>query len=118
MKTQNSNSKNFGEFVLDFDKEADSFCLIAPNIPIKVSGFGKNGNFEYIVGYRCQNTSTFFETPVDSSLLGIFCYENLSTDPEFFDMSRVETKYLRIPFGTQFVLIPIIHSSFLSFTQI
>lgn len=111
------NSKQFDEFLLNFDKEADCFCLISPNIPIKVSGFGKNGNSEYIVGFQCQNISSFFEEPIDSSVLGIICYENISNVPEFFEINLVQQKYFRIPHGNKYLLIPIINSSFHSFSS-
>lgn len=109
-------SKQFSEFVLDFEKEADSYCLLSSNIPIKISGFGKNGNSEYIVGNRCQNTSSFFEIPIDSSVLGIICYETLSIIPEFFDIAKVEKKFFRIPYKNKFILIPLLHSTFHSFS--
>lgn len=111
-----SSSRRFSDFVLDFDKEADSYCLISPDIPIKISGFGKNGNSEYIVGNRCQTTSSFFELPVDSSLLGIRSYETLSDMPEIFDIAKVQTKFFRIPYQNKFVLIPLLHSTFHSFS--
>lgn len=112
----NSSKKKFDDFLFNFDKEADSSGSISPNIPIKVSGFGKNGNSDYIVGYRCEQMSCFFDTPIDSSLLGINTYENVSNTPTFFDMSIVDQKYFRIPHRNKFMLVAI-HSSFQSFTS-
>lgn len=112
----NSSSRLFGEFVLDYEKEADSYCLISPNIPIQISGFGKNGSIEFVLGYRCLNVLSFYKTPIDSSILGIFCYENISELPELFDVSKVEKKFFRIRYKNQYILIPLLHSVFHSFS--
>lgn len=114
---QSTKDKNkFNEFSLNYKNECDSYCLIGET-QVKIIGFAKAGDEQCVVGLRCQNVADYFKEPIKSSELGIFCYDQVSETPEIFKSSLVKQKYFNIPCNGKYVLLPIIHSSFHSFTS-
>lgn len=102
----NSNTRHkFHQFELDAKREADRFCLIHPNIPIMVTKFNEHS----VYGYKCQNLSNLFTMPVNSEALGIIKYSSINTVEEEFRTSNILSKYFRLPYSNDFVLVPLLH---------
>lgn len=100
------------------ENEKDSFIAIKHNeniIPARFQGFQTENGTKYVKVFRCLNIESFYDWPVDSAQLGEISYEHLSTTEEIFAEKEVFFKYCRFPFKNIFVLIPILHTSFLKF---
>lgn len=106
-------TNRFGEFNLNPKQEKNSYCLMKSGESIKILDICIENGEKVISGQVCLNPTSFFEAPLDSSILGIFKYETF--EPEIikkFKFSDRMNKYFRIPFENQFVLVPILHHSF------
>lgn len=106
-------TNKFGEFSINPKQEKNSYCLMKSGESIKVLKISVENYEKCIHGIVCSNPTSFFKSPINSSILGILQYETLiETDIKKFPFNDRMYKYFRIPFGNQFVLIPILHHSF------
>lgn len=112
--------------VPDFNKteikcdEKDSFVAltIANKIkPFKVISIYEQNSEKYFAVRRCLNLKNFYTSPIDSSGFGEITYDVLDSTIEHYKSSDVVYKYCRVPFLNIFVLIPILHTSFHSFSK-
>lgn len=112
-------STKFNSFEI-IENEKDSFIGIKHNgniIPARFLRFENLNGDKYVKVLRCLKTKSFYDWPVDSKQLGEISYENLSSTEETFAEKEVFFKYCRFPFDNIFVLIPILHTSFLKFGE-
>lgn len=108
-----SNDTNkFGEFNVNPKQEKNSFCLMKTGESIKVLDIRMEDGEQIIYGVVCLNPTSFFDTPIDSAAIGILKYDTLETEIKKFSFHDRVSKYFRIPFEDEFILIPILHHSF------
>lgn len=111
-------SEKFNSFDLNANNEKDSFIGIKRNgniIPARFLRFETENGIKCVKVLRCLKTKSFYDWPVDSKQLGEISYENLSDTEETFAEKDIFLKYCRFPSENIFVLIPILHTSFLKF---
>lgn len=107
IKTRQESNK-FGSTVLN--KKPKDSCIMLNDGSIFVitdkkrtqHGFAYKGK-KYLA---CEN---FFEAPVSSSSLGIFEVSQLSEEKETIDLQNFRKKMVRLPYGSNFVVLPMIH---------
>lgn len=104
----------FGEFNINPKKTEDSYCFIKPNKSIKVLDVKYENGQKMLLGVECLNLKDFYEQPIRSSDLGIWCYIGLSTVIKKYRFEDCLYKYFQIPapFENTSVLIPIIHQCY------
>ncbi|XP_075167974.1 uncharacterized protein LOC142240153 [Haematobia irritans] len=84
----------------------NNFCCIHPYIPIKITGFSEGS----IRGVRVQNLKQFYESPVDSSSIGIHIGSIVDETEETFSIEQVYCKLVAFPYGDLSLLVPILHT--------
>jgi len=91
------------------EKSPNNFCMVKSETPIKIEKFlsGGNNSFE---SRRLLDLDNFYEEPVISGDLGIYKSKLVLGEKEHFCIGDIECKLLCLPFGSNFLLIPILHS--------
>lgn len=110
-------TNKFGQFNINPKQVKNSFCLMQSGESIKVLDIRSENGEKIIHGLVCSNPTNFFVNPIDSSRIGIIKYDILEPDIKKFPFQDRISKYFRIPFDNQFVLIPILHHSFNRFGE-
>lgn len=100
------------DFIVKINKR-DQFVKLRSGELIKVRNFAtdlKSGEV-CIIANACQNISSFFASPCDSTLLGIFTFTKFGPLQKF-SLSDIEQKYLVLPNSLGgFAALPLIHTN-------
>lgn len=101
-------------FILNFKKEKDSFFHINKGL-IKIVGSEQgSNNFKALLISNLQN---YFIEPVESmSGLGIVVGMIVSEGAELVTLADIKYKYFCILDANKFILVPILHNLFYSFS--
>lgn len=100
----------FPEFKLSCTPR-DSSCALKDGTIIEIENFAFSLEFnEYIViGKEYMKKCDFFDYPLSSSTLNIFCVHTLS-ETKFWPLKYISHKLVRIPYGNTFTVFPLIHA--------
>jgi hypothetical protein len=93
------------------NNETDGCCRIDKDKYFEIGEFAENSSGQkMVVGRKYTKISPFFVEPMNSlTQLGIAFCENLDPEYECFSIDRITAKFFRLPYGTGFVLVPILH---------
>lgn len=64
-----------------------------------------------IVGKSFFNKNPYYNEPIDSSKIGIYVVDNLSTKYEYWNIHDIECKYMILKIQDQQIAFPVIHTS-------
>jgi hypothetical protein len=99
----------FDQFIL-MNNECDCCCAIDNNIFFEIGEFALRNEEKIVIGRRYLSIGSFFEAPMNSlDDLGIAYCKDLNNQFEIFELSRITSKFYRIPYGEGYVLIPLLH---------
>ncbi|XP_055678047.1 uncharacterized protein LOC129786828 [Lutzomyia longipalpis] len=87
----------------------DGCCMLTGNIPVSVLAFGKQNDIDGFIGKRYLNPRPFFLSPINSLDVGVSIVDELNEETEFFPVSQIENKIIRIPYEGSFLLINLLH---------
>lgn len=94
----------FDKFVLKL-RQRDRYFRINGHITQLENTISKNGDI--YVAYRIfKQTIKFFDTPLDSDLLGIHLVSDLDNTIQINVLDDVQTKYIVLPYKNKFVAMP------------
>jgi len=101
--------EGFANNCLISSKEPNNIWATKSQIPIKIESIFRTDKI-YVVGRRLLNLESFFEDPIDSSILGIFKTNFTLGEKEMFSFMDLKYKFLCLPFESEFLIMPILHS--------
>ena len=108
-----SESSTKKPYVNDYDLKNDwknGFCLLKSREILRIHDFVENENL--LVGKKYSNLHDFFNEPIQSSSLDIYC-ANLNLIEKVLtsiNLSEIKAKCIAIPFNDQIVFIPLVHT--------
>lgn len=109
---EDDNAFKFDDFILRPNCLRDGCCMIAPGMPVSITGLRKSGGTTFIRGKRFLQCENFYEIPLPSmEYTGTLLVGNLSQEEEEFPATSVLYKFFRLPFEEKFVLLPLLHTS-------
>lgn len=88
----------------------DSAARLKNGTPIEVQAFAKYNGEDVIFAKKFQNLRNFFINPVESiAVLGIILCDKPADEMFMYNVNEIDYKYVRLPYKTCFVLIPMLH---------
>lgn len=91
-------------------KEPNNIFSVKYDIPVKIESIIKGDENIYVEARRLLDLDSFFQEPLNSCALGIFKTNLVLGEKEVFLMKDVLYKFLCLPFDSNYVIIPILHS--------
>ncbi|XP_055699445.1 uncharacterized protein LOC129799519 [Phlebotomus papatasi] len=91
--------------------ERDGCCEIDNNFAISIVGFCDYDGVKGVIGRRYQDHNPFFLSPVNSTTVGIYKVTTLADDADFYAISRITGKFMRLPHQNTIVLIKLLHEN-------
>ncbi|XP_017475160.1 PREDICTED: uncharacterized protein LOC108365606 [Rhagoletis zephyria] len=89
--------------------EHNNICSVVSDIPVKIEKIIKEDEI-YVKARRLLLFTSFFEQPVNSCELGIFKTNLALGEVEKFAIKDIEYKFVCLPFESDFIIMPILHS--------
>lgn len=97
----------FANFELS-NKLGNNFCKLKDGTIIKIHHFVRGSPSE-LFGQKFKKREDFFQSPCPSSLIGVQLISDLSAVRRF-NINLIESKCVVLPFETEFICYPLIHS--------
>lgn len=107
-------SAKFKEFVLIANDEQNKWVLSKNNDIVSITNiaFLPNNNKLFLIGKKLKNVKDFFEVPMKSTLLNIYCSDDAEPDRlNVYDMDTdFKCKLVALNYNKSIVFIPLCHS--------
>ncbi|CAI6372951.1 unnamed protein product [Macrosiphum euphorbiae] len=91
----------------------DSCCRLKCNSVIEIVNFAYCHKLKEVVviGHIYNNVYDFYTKPLSSSIIGINVVGSLNESYSYWPLSKVHQKLIRLPYKTEFLVIPLLHTS-------
>jgi hypothetical protein len=99
----------FPSFTLSL-KESDRCFKVGDDVAM-AHNFVRCDEGSYVMYSTFQNREDFFSYPLHSGALGIWLVSDLREEIEITEVCNVDSKYVKLPVGGQFLVLPLLHTS-------
>jgi len=99
-------------FSININKLADSFIFTKQNQIVKIINIAHSCTTQepLIIGYKFLEKKPLYDSPIKSSKLGIYIFENMSDQLQCWKIDEIMHKLMVLIFKNKNIAIPIIHS--------